>query len=82
MHKLTRAGNLRLILVARRDAGEVLGALAAPPHLPTDLWRWPGETEAAFYHRVLGATLGEGVVRVVLVYRADFAHGMPSRLVH
>lgn len=81
MSRLDRRGPLRLVLQARRGAGDPIGVRAAPPYLPDALWRWPGESPEAFYRRVVQAAVGSGVVVAPLVY-PDELPSTPSGAVH
>ena len=79
---MAKPNSVRLVLSAKRRAGELLGAMAAPPHLDAAVWRWPGEPEDSFYRRLLSLVRGSGVVHVRLLYRGDLAAPPVSSLLH
>ena len=66
-----RSGRLRLILLASSRTDDPVGVAAAPPHLPSTLWRLPGETADQLYARALACAVGQGTVAVRVLYRGD-----------
>lgn len=63
-----RSGCLHLQLMGRGRAEEPCGVHAAPPHLPVDLWRLPGETVEQLAHRAAQSAVGQGSVVAFLMY--------------
>lgn len=72
--KHPRAGKLRLIVQGRGRHDQACGIAAAPPHLPVDLLRLPGETLEQLAHRALQTVVGQGVVVLFLFYPEEVTH--------
>ncbi len=65
-----RTGPLRLILQASNRHDEPSGIRAAPPFLPAEVWRLPGETVDQLAHRALQMAVGSGTVVAAFIYPA------------
>ena len=74
MKRDDRTGRLHIKLMGRDRASQPCGIRAAPPHLPVDLWRMPGETVEQMAHRALQMAVGRGLVLARLVYPDEEAH--------
>jgi len=67
-------GGLLLIVMARTEDEAPVGIKAAPPHLPTDVWRMPGETIDQLAHRATQMAEGRGAVLCQFLYGDEVRH--------